>query len=61
MYNSCASNKVISLGLYYLITKNEFIISNLDFKTNGFIKLYKHRFFKRRNIKITYNKLAKIY
>lgn len=55
MYRSCAPNEVISFGPNYLITKDEFITPELDFKTNGsIVESYKDRFFRRRDIRITW-------
>lgn len=53
IYSNCIFNKVILLGFYYLIIKNEFIAFNLNFKIDNSIELYKYRFFKRHNSKIT--------
>lgn len=53
IYNNYIFNKIILLEFYYLIIKNKFIAFNLNLKINNFIKLCKHKFFKKYNTKIT--------
>lgn len=53
MYSHYIFNKVILLKPYYLITKDKFVTFNQNIKINYSIKLYKYRFFKKYNTKIT--------
>lgn len=61
-YSICSFNEVISLGPYYFIIKSELITPDLDFKMNGsIVELYKDSFFRRRDTRVTWYQLAKMY